>query len=63
MEKVFYNIHTCDAKTMCYIVFISHSLLWRYIKIVLHEYVITFYKGHWYLKYKEGFSNFFSEMQ
>ena len=25
---------------MCYIVFISHSLHWRYIKIVLQEYVI-----------------------
>ena len=25
---------------MCYIVFISHSLHWRYIKIALQEYVI-----------------------
>ena len=25
---------------MCYIVFISHSLYWRYIKIALQEYVI-----------------------
>ena len=26
---------------MCYIVFISHSLQWRYIKIALQEYVIN----------------------
>ena len=26
---------------MCYIVFISHSLHWRYIKAALQEYVIT----------------------
>ena len=25
---------------MCYIVFISHSLYWHYIKIALQEYVI-----------------------
>ena len=25
---------------MCYIVFISHSLHWRYIKIALRKYVI-----------------------
>ena len=25
---------------MCYIVFISHSLHWRYVKIALQEYVI-----------------------
>ena len=36
---------------MCYIVFISHSLHWRYIKIALQEYVmicnttIYFYAG------------------
>ena len=32
---------TCDVKTMCYIVFISHSLHWRYIKTALQDYVIT----------------------
>ena len=30
----------CDVNTMCYIVFISHSLHWRYIKIALRKYVI-----------------------
>ena len=30
----------CDVKTMCYIVFISHTLHWRGIKIALQEYVI-----------------------
>ena len=29
---------------MCYIVFISHSLHWRYIEIALEEYVINPYK-------------------
>ena len=28
---------------MCYIVFISHSLHWRYIKIALQEYVINIF--------------------
>ena len=28
---------------MCYIVFISHSLLWRYIKTALRKYVINYY--------------------
>ena len=32
---------TCDVKTMCYIVFISHSLHWHYIKTALQEYVIN----------------------
>ena len=31
----------CDVKTMCYIVFITHSLDWRYIKTALQEYVIS----------------------
>ena len=35
-----YHHRTCDVKTMCYIVFISHSLHWRYIKTALQEYVI-----------------------
>ena len=35
---------TCDVKTMCYIVFISHSLDWRYIKTALQEYVINNHK-------------------
>ena len=35
-----YNHQTCDVKTMCYIVFISHSLHWHYIKTALQEYVI-----------------------
>ena len=35
-----YHHRTCDFKTMCYIVFISHSLHWRYIKTALQEYVI-----------------------
>ena len=30
---------------MCYIVFISHSLHWRYIKIALQEYVKNVYTG------------------
>ena len=29
----------CDVKTMSYIVFISRSLHWRYIKTALQEYV------------------------
>ena len=33
---------------MCYIVFISHSLHWRYIKIALQEYVIKRFKGEWF---------------
>ena len=28
---------------MCYIVFVSHSLHWRYIKIALRKYVIKIY--------------------
>ena len=32
---------TCDVKTKCYIVFVSHSLHWRCIKTALQEYVIT----------------------
>ena len=35
-----YRHRTCDVKTMCYIVFISYSLHWRYIKTALQEYVI-----------------------
>ena len=35
-----YHHRTCDVKTMCYIVFVSHSLHWRYIKTALQEYVI-----------------------
>ena len=31
----------CDVKTMCYIVFISHSLHWCYIKIAMQEYVMN----------------------
>ena len=31
---------TSDVKTMCYIVLISHSLHWRYIKTAFQEYVI-----------------------
>ena len=34
----------CDIKTMCCIVFISHSLHWHYIKIALQEYVIIPYE-------------------
>ena len=37
-----YHHRTCDVKTMCYIVFISHSLHWRYIKTALQEHVINF---------------------
>ena len=40
---MFYNIHRCDVKTMCYIVFISHSLHSRYIKIAFRKYVIKFF--------------------
>ena len=36
-----YHHQTCDVKTMCYIVFISHSLHWHYIKTALQEYVIN----------------------
>ena len=36
-----YHHQTCDVKTMCYIVFISHSLHWHYIKTALHKYVIN----------------------
>ena len=39
-----YHHQKCDVKTICYIVFISHSLHWHYIKTALHEYVITLYK-------------------
>ena len=37
------SYRTCDVKTMCYIVFIPHSLHWRYIKTALQEYVINSY--------------------
>ena len=37
-----YHHRTYDVKTMCYIVFISHSLHWRYIKTALQAYVINF---------------------
>ena len=40
-----YHHRTCDVKTMCNIVFISHSLHWRYIKTALQEYVIMTFKG------------------
>ena len=30
---------------MCYIVFISYSLHWRYVKIALQEYVIKYIRG------------------
>ena len=30
----------CDVKTMCYILFISHSSHWRYIKIAFRKYII-----------------------
>ena len=40
MNKCFITYIRCDVKTMCYIVFISHSLQWRYIKIALRKYVI-----------------------
>ena len=36
-----YHHRTFDVKTMCYIVFISHSLHWHYIKTALQEYVIN----------------------
>ena len=36
-----YHHRTCDVKTMCYIVFISHSLHWCYIKTALQEYVMN----------------------
>ena len=39
-----YHHRTCDIKTICYIVFISHSLHWRYIKTALQEYVIVMNK-------------------
>ena len=32
-----YHHQTCDVKTMCYIVSISHSLHWHYIKTALHS--------------------------
>ena len=35
-----YHHRTCDVKIMCYIVFITHGLHWRYIKTALQEYVI-----------------------
>ena len=38
--KVISPKRTCDVKTMCYIVFMTHSLHWRYIKTALQEYVI-----------------------
>ena len=38
-----YHHQTCDVKTMCYIVFISHSLHWHYIKTALQEYVINIF--------------------
>ena len=41
MNKCFITYIRCDVKTMCYIVFISHSLHWRYIKIALRKYVIN----------------------
>ena len=40
MEEVFITYIRFDIKTMCYIVFISQSLHWHYIKIALQEYVI-----------------------
>ena len=40
-ENLILESRTCDVKTMSYIVFISHSLHWRYIKTALHEYVIN----------------------
>ena len=39
-ENLIFESRTCDVKTMCYIVFISHSLHWRYIKTALQECVI-----------------------
>ena len=35
-----YHHQTCDVRTMCYIVFVSHSLHCHYIKTALQEYVI-----------------------
>ena len=44
MKQVFFITYIrCDVKTMWYIVFISHSLHWRHIKIALQEYVIMLY--------------------
>ena len=43
-EHLILESRTCDVKTMCYIVFISHSLHWRYIKTALHEYVIKLFR-------------------
>ena len=48
---MFYVIHLCH--TMCYIVFISHSLHWRYIKIALRKYVITFHIELQLINYKD----------
>ena len=36
-----YHHQTCDVRTMCYIVYISHSLHWHYIKTALQEYVVN----------------------
>ena len=40
-----YDHRTCDVKTMCYIVSISHSLHWCYIKAALQEYVIMLFRS------------------
>ena len=39
-KRGFVTYIRCDVTTMCYMVFVSHSLHWQYIKIALQEYVI-----------------------